>query len=220
MTLVSTSPLSPKGKVPKDLVNGAAGRLITLLAQFAPAEEKSPDSPKCPALLDWASVMSSGMLGDKFSHAGRDSGKQASGLSVTRYQPHFQSDCRDSPEHSPEFCKGKERPRQRKPRMRTCVPGSGLLLAHWLASRTSFPDPPELLFSFTKFLLLSPGSKQQSHPIPRESYPVPHTISVWGPYVSLFTSCAHQGDHQTQSLLCVSSVSVVCLLWISNVIKW
>lgn len=103
LTLISTSPLSPTGRVPKDIVNGAGSRLITLLAQFALAEEKSPSNPKCPALFDWASVMSRGMLAGNFFHARKNSGKGASGPSVTRYQLHFQSDHRGSPEHSPEF---------------------------------------------------------------------------------------------------------------------
>lgn len=116
LTLISTSPLSPTGRVPKDIVNGAGSRLITLLAQFALAEEKSPSNPKCPALLDWASVMSRGMLVGNFFHAGKNSGKRASGPSVTRHQFRFQSDHRDSPERSPEFCRDKDSSKAKRPK--------------------------------------------------------------------------------------------------------
>jgi hypothetical protein len=72
LTLISTSPLSSAGQVPKGIVNSAGDRLIILIAQFALAEEKLPTSPKGPALLGLASMMSRSMLTGKFQHAGKN----------------------------------------------------------------------------------------------------------------------------------------------------
>lgn len=139
----------------------------------------------------------------KFRHAGKNSGKRASGLSVSRFSFIFSQSIETALNTVQSSRGARSLPRQRISRTR------GLCALLWSASgswagwfQNKLPGSlSELLFSSTKFLLLTPESKQRFHPIPPESYPAPHTVSVWSPYVSLFTFCAHQGDHQSQSLL-------------------
>lgn len=69
----------------------------------------------------------------------------------------------------------------------------------------------ELLFSFTKFLLLTPGSKQRLHSVPPGSYPVPRTVSVWGPCFTLYLLCPSRGPS--------NPVAFVYIIW-KCLINW